>query len=160
MERSGELQVQHALDMIGQSSPSGNKLPALFPDDPEGHDLDTILQEKTDRSMVQWKLPDSRVAAFIDIGTNSLRLLLVRINPNHSYSILSDQKEIVRLGEGEFIDQYMRPEAMQRAALVAKRFSDMARSYGAEDIIAVANLPRAEAETANEFLRGSIVKPN
>lgn len=101
----------------------------------------------------QWNVPDSRVAAFIDIGTNSLRLLLVRINPNHSYTILSDQKEIVRLGEGEFIDQYLRHEAMQRAALVAKRFTDMARSYGAEEIIAVATSATREAENREEFLR-------
>jgi exopolyphosphatase/guanosine-5'-triphosphate,3'-diphosphate pyrophosphatase len=101
----------------------------------------------------QWNAPDSRVAAFIDIGTNSLRLLLVRINPNHSYTILSDQKEIVRLGEGEFIDQYLRPEAMQRAALVAKRFTNMARSYGAEEIIAVATAATREAENRDEFLR-------
>jgi exopolyphosphatase/guanosine-5'-triphosphate,3'-diphosphate pyrophosphatase len=101
----------------------------------------------------QWKVPDSRVAAFIDIGTNSLRLLLVRINPNHSYTILSDQKEIVRLGEGEFIDQYLRPEAMQRAALVAKRFTNMAHSYGAEEIIAVATAATREAENREEFLR-------
>ncbi len=101
----------------------------------------------------QWNVPDSHVAAFIDIGTNSLRLLLVRINPNHSYTILSDQKEIVRLGEGEFIDQYLRPEAMQRAALVAKRFTNMARSYGAEEVIAVATAATREAENREEFLR-------
>jgi exopolyphosphatase/guanosine-5'-triphosphate,3'-diphosphate pyrophosphatase len=100
----------------------------------------------------QSKLPESRVVAFIDIGTNSLRLLLVRINPNHSYTILSDQKEIVRLGEGEFIDQYLRPEAMQRAALVAKRFTNMARSYGAEEIVAVATSATREAENREEFL--------
>jgi exopolyphosphatase/pppGpp-phosphohydrolase len=31
--------------------------------------------------------PDRRVVAFIDIGTNSLRLLLVRINPNQFYTV-------------------------------------------------------------------------
>ncbi len=93
------------------------------------------------------------MAAFIDIGTNSLRLLLVRIKPNHSYTILSDQKEIVRLGEGEFINQHLQPEAMQRAVLVARRFSDMARSYGAEEVIAVATSATREAENQEEFLR-------
>lgn len=100
-----------------------------------------------------WNAPNGGVVAFIDIGTNSLRLLLVRIKPNHSYTILSDQKEIVRLGEGEFIDQHLQPEAMQRAVLVAKRFSDMARSYGAEEVIAVATSATREAENQEEFLR-------
>jgi len=41
--------------------------------------------------------PNGRVVSFIDIGTNSVRLLVVRLNPNHSYSILSRQKQQVRL---------------------------------------------------------------
>jgi len=47
-------------------------------------------------------IPAGRVVAFIDIGTNSVRLLVVRFNPNHSYTILTRQKQQVRLGEGEF----------------------------------------------------------
>ncbi|MCK4900768.1 MAG: hypothetical protein KAS38_18450, partial [Anaerolineales bacterium] len=69
------------------------------------------------------ELSESRIIAFVDIGTNSLRLLLVRINPNQSYTVLSDQKEVVRLGEGEFVDQFLHAEAMQRATLVAQKFA-------------------------------------
>ena len=36
------------------------------------------------------ELSESRIIAFVDIGANSLRLLLVRINPNQSYTVLSD----------------------------------------------------------------------
>jgi len=57
-----------------------------------------------------------KVVAFIDIGTNWVPLLLVPINPDHSYFVLTDQKGVVRLGEGEFEEQRLRPEAMQRAA--------------------------------------------
>jgi exopolyphosphatase/guanosine-5'-triphosphate,3'-diphosphate pyrophosphatase len=96
---------------------------------------------------------DGRVVAFIDIGTNSLRLLLVRINPNQSYTVLSDQKEVVRLGEGEFVEQHLQLEAMQRAALVSRGFADMARLNGAEEIIAVATSATREAENRDEFLR-------
>ena len=97
--------------------------------------------------------PENGVVAFIDIGTTSLRLLLVRINPNASYTILSDQKEMVRLGEGEFADQYLQPEAIQRAVLVARRFADMARSYDAVEIITVATSATREAGNKNDFLR-------
>lgn len=96
---------------------------------------------------------DSRVVAFIDIGTNSLRLLLVRINPNQSYTVLSDQKEVVRLGEGEFIEGRLQPGAMQRAALVARKFAEMARQNGAKEIMAVATSATREAENRPEFLR-------
>ena len=47
-----------------------------------------------------------RIAAetvgFIDIGTNSVRLMVVRLEPDHSWSTITLQKETVRLGEGEF----------------------------------------------------------
>ena len=80
---------------------------------------------------------DGRLVGFLDVGTNSVRLLLVRINPNHSYATLTRQKEVVRLGEGEFVDQVLQPEAMDRAALVCRKFAELSRSYGAEKIIAV-----------------------
>jgi exopolyphosphatase/guanosine-5'-triphosphate,3'-diphosphate pyrophosphatase len=100
-----------------------------------------------------WKYPNGRVVAFLDIGTNSLRLLLVRINPQHSYTVLSDQKEMIRLGEGEFVDQRLHPDAIQRAVLVARKFAEMARSYNAEEIIAVATSATREADNREEFLR-------
>ncbi|HVP77824.1 MAG TPA: hypothetical protein VMV04_07990 [Thermodesulfobacteriota bacterium] len=61
------------------------------------------------------KFSDGRVVAFMDIGTNSMRLLMVRVKSNHSYATLTQQKEMVRLGEGEFVDHYLQPEAMDRA---------------------------------------------
>ena len=78
------------------------------------------------------------VVAFLDIGTNSIRLLLTRVNPNGSYTVMSRQKEVVKLGEGEFIDQALHPEAMQRAATICRQFAELARSRQAQEIIAVA----------------------
>ena len=94
-----------------------------------------------------------KVGAFIDIGTNSIRLLLVRFAPNHHYTVLSQQKEMVRLGEDEFIDNRLQPEAMRRAALVCRTFAEMARGYGADEIVAVATAATREAENQREFLR-------
>jgi exopolyphosphatase/guanosine-5'-triphosphate,3'-diphosphate pyrophosphatase len=90
---------------------------------------------------------------FLDVGTNSVRLLLVRINPNHSYATLTQQKEIVRLGEGEFVDQVLQPEAMDRAALVCRKFAELSRSYGAEEIVAIATSAVREAKNQGDFLR-------
>ena len=92
-----------------------------------------------------------RIAAFIDLGTNSVRLLVVRINPNHSWSIISQQKEAIRLGEG-FSDHRLHPEAMQRAVSVCRQFAEMARSFNATEVIAVATSATREAENQNEFI--------
>jgi exopolyphosphatase / guanosine-5'-triphosphate,3'-diphosphate pyrophosphatase len=88
---------------------------------------------------------DGRVVAFVDIGTNSVRLLVVRLNPNHSYTILTRQKQQVRLGEGEFEDDEIRPDAIERLVLVCKTFHDLARSFNAEEFVAVATSAMREA---------------
>lgn len=95
----------------------------------------------------------SRVVGFIDIGTNSIRLLLVRINPNKTYQVLTAQKEVVRLGEGEFIEQTLQPEAMDRAITVCRKFAELARQRQAEEIIAVATSATREASNKGEFIQ-------
>ncbi len=97
--------------------------------------------------------PADQVCAFLDVGTNSIRLLLVRITPQHTYTIISQQKEAVRLGEGGFVDHVLQPEAMRRAALVCRKFAEMARAYGADDIVAVATAATREARNQREFVR-------
>ena len=42
-----------------------------------------------------------KTVAFIDIGTNSARLLVVSIEENGAYHMLTRIKDVVRLGEGE-----------------------------------------------------------
>jgi len=96
--------------------------------------------------------PEGRVVAFIDIGTNSVRLLVVRLNPNHSYTILSQQKQQVRLGEGEFEDEEIQSEATGRLVMVCKKFHDLARSFGTEEVVAVATSAMREASNQHTVL--------
>jgi exopolyphosphatase/guanosine-5'-triphosphate,3'-diphosphate pyrophosphatase len=93
-----------------------------------------------------------KVVGFIDIGTNSVRLLVVRINPNRSYTVLSQEKEVVRLGDGEFRDQMLTQEAIFRGVTVVKKFTELSRAYGAEEIIAVATSAAREAKNQIDLL--------
>jgi exopolyphosphatase/guanosine-5'-triphosphate,3'-diphosphate pyrophosphatase len=93
--------------------------------------------------------PNGRVVSFIDIGTNSVRLLVVRLNPNLSYTILSRQKQQVRLGEGEFEDDEIKPEAIERLIVVCRKFTDLARTFSTEEFVAVAT--SAMREAANQM---------
>ena len=93
------------------------------------------------------------IAAFMDLGTNSVRLLIVRLEANHGYRILADHKETVRLGENAFLEQRLQPKAMQRAVLICGRFAQLARTHGAREIIAVATAAVREAENKDAFLR-------
>jgi exopolyphosphatase/guanosine-5'-triphosphate,3'-diphosphate pyrophosphatase len=81
----------------------------------------------------------------MDIGTNSVRLLVVRVHPDASLSTITMQKEVVRLGEGGFSGKRLQPEAMDRAVDVCRRFADLARSHGASTITAVATSATRES---------------
>ncbi len=96
--------------------------------------------------------PNGRIVSFVDIGTNSVRLLVVRLNPNHSYTILSRQKQQVRLGEGEYDEDEIQPEAIERLVVVCKKFTDLARSFGTEEFVAVATSAMREAANQNGIL--------
>jgi len=96
--------------------------------------------------------PGGRVAAFVDLGTNSVRLLIVRLNENGSYTVLTRQKVTVRLGEGEFETGRLQPAAMKRAVLACKNLMEAARGFQADDIVAVATSATREAENRDEFL--------
>ncbi len=94
----------------------------------------------------------SSVLAAIDIGTNSIRLAVVRVEENHSISTLGMHREVVRLGEGEFEHNHMTPDAISRGALVCKKFAEVARGFGASEIIAFATSATREAENREEFI--------
>ena len=93
-----------------------------------------------------------QVVAFVDVGTNAIRLLVVRINPNFSHTVISQEKEMVRLGEQEFKDNLLKPEAMERAIFVCGKFVNLAKTYGATNIIAVGTSAIREARNKSEFL--------
>jgi exopolyphosphatase/guanosine-5'-triphosphate,3'-diphosphate pyrophosphatase len=94
-----------------------------------------------------------QVVGFVDIGTNSVRLLVVRINQNLSTTVISQEKEVVRLGEQEFKDGTLKPEAIRRTILVCRKFAELAKTYGASEIIAVGTSAIREARNQTEFLQ-------
>ncbi len=92
------------------------------------------------------------VFAAIDIGTNSIRLAVMRVEDGDKTTTLAIQREVVRLGEGEFEKDEMTPEAIERGALVCTRFAEAARGFGASEIIAFATSAVREAENREAFI--------
>lgn len=96
----------------------------------------------------------AETVAYVDIGTNSARLMVVRFAPDRSWTVLSMQKETVRLGEGEFGEvRLLQRAAMERAATVCARFADLARTHGATRFVAVATAATREARNGQDFVR-------
>jgi len=93
-----------------------------------------------------------RVLAAMDIGTNSIRLEVARVEPDHGLTTLTQQKETVRLGERGITSRHMSAAAIERGVLVITRFAEVARGFGATEIVALATSAVREAENQEEFL--------
>ena len=89
-----------------------------------------------------------RMVGCLDIGTNAVRLLVARVHADASYSIVTQQREQVRLGVGAFATHTLTPEAIERAVSVCAQFTALARSHGARHLIAAAT--SATREAANQ----------
>jgi len=92
-----------------------------------------------------------RLAA-IDIGTNSLHMIVVRVRPDLSFEVIDREKEMVRLGAGGLDGRALTPEAMGAALQVVSKFRRLAESHGVDEVVAVATSAVREAENGGEFL--------
>ncbi len=97
--------------------------------------------------------PEPRILAAIDVGTNSIHMVVVEINPSlPSFKIIAAQKDTVRLGERCQHTGQLTPEAMGRALASLRRCRELADSLGAEAILGVATSAVREAPNGPDFL--------
>ena len=90
--------------------------------------------------------------AVIDIGTNSIHMVLAEILPDAGFKILDRFKDMTRLGNGVFSTRRLSEEAMARALEVLKTLVTLARNKGFERIIAVATSAVREAQNGGDFV--------
>jgi exopolyphosphatase / guanosine-5'-triphosphate,3'-diphosphate pyrophosphatase len=93
-----------------------------------------------------------RLAA-IDIGTNSVHMIVVRVRPDFSFEIVDREKEMVRLGAGGLDGKKLTPEAMNAALQALSKFARLAQSHQVDEVLAVATSATREAENGGAFLR-------
>jgi exopolyphosphatase / guanosine-5'-triphosphate,3'-diphosphate pyrophosphatase len=92
-----------------------------------------------------------RLAA-IDIGTNSVHMIVVRVRPDFSFEVIDREKEMVRLGAGGLDGRKLTREAMTSALQALSKFERLARSHQVDEILAAATSATREAENGGEFL--------
>jgi exopolyphosphatase/guanosine-5'-triphosphate,3'-diphosphate pyrophosphatase len=98
------------------------------------------------------ELQRDRVLAAIDVGTNSIHMVIVRINPTlPAFTIIDREKETVRLGDFSD-DGNLSKEAMDRGIAALKRCRAISESFRAEDIVAVATSAVREACNGQNFI--------
>ncbi len=92
-----------------------------------------------------------RLAA-IDIGTNSVHMIVVRVRPDFSFEVIDREKEMVRLGAGGLDGRKLTREAQVAALQALSKFERLARSHEVDEILAVATSATREAENGGAFL--------
>jgi exopolyphosphatase / guanosine-5'-triphosphate,3'-diphosphate pyrophosphatase len=96
-------------------------------------------------------MPLMRLAA-IDIGTNTILLLVADLEPGGTVRPVLDLQEIPRLGKGVDRDRRLSPEAMERSLRVLERYADEARHAGAARIVACGTSALRDASNRGEFV--------
>jgi exopolyphosphatase / guanosine-5'-triphosphate,3'-diphosphate pyrophosphatase len=101
---------------------------------------------QTQSSIIMAKL------AVLDIGTNSIHMVLAEVEPDFSYKILDRFKDMTRLGDGAFRTRRLSEAAMARALEVIQSLTTLARNKGYDRIKAVATSAVREARNGGEFI--------
>jgi exopolyphosphatase / guanosine-5'-triphosphate,3'-diphosphate pyrophosphatase len=91
--------------------------------------------------------------AIIDMGSNSVRMIIMKIFDNGSYKMIDQAKEMVRLSEGMAEDNMLQPAAVKRTVVALKLFRKFIEYYDVGKTIAVATAGVRNAVNGDEFIR-------
>lgn len=96
---------------------------------------------------------DPLTLAAIDIGTNSIHMVIVKIDPLlPTFTIIAREKDTVRLGDRDSKTRNLTSEAIARALASLKRCQDLAHSFKAQHLIAAATSATREAPNGKAFI--------
>lgn len=93
--------------------------------------------------------------ASIDIGTNSVLLLVAEKKPHGAFSPVVERAEITRLGRGVDRTRTLSAEGMEATLACLEAFAREARALGAEQIAVSATSAARDATNGAEFIRAA-----
>lgn len=96
----------------------------------------------------------SRYAA-IDVGTNSVLLLVAERGADRRFEAVLERSEITRLGKGVDTSKVLAPESIEATLNVVERFAKEARDAGATRLVVSATSAARDAKNGRDFLDGA-----
>ncbi len=90
--------------------------------------------------------------AAIDIGSNSIHMVVAEITGAETFEVIDREKAMVKLGAGAFRDHRLTPRAFDAGLEVLGRYRKLADRLGADEILAVATEAIRDTENGGEFL--------
>lgn len=94
-----------------------------------------------------------RIAA-IDIGTNSIHMIVVDVRPDLSFDIVDREKDMVRLGSGGLDGRNLTDAAIETARQTLSKYRRLAESHQVDEILACATSAVREAANGGDFIAG------
>jgi exopolyphosphatase / guanosine-5'-triphosphate,3'-diphosphate pyrophosphatase len=88
----------------------------------------------------------------IDIGTNTILMVTVRIGDDGALDVLGDEHAIARLGRGVDATRAIMPETFDRVEGFLHRYRSIAESFGTDRIIAFGTSALRDARNQSEFI--------
>src|SRR5690606_29821763 len=90
--------------------------------------------------------------AAIDVGSNSIRLIIAEPDGEGGYRVLDDEKITARLGQGLGRSGRLDEQVLADSADTIHRMATIARGYGAIDIRAIGTAAMRDAANAGELI--------
>jgi exopolyphosphatase / guanosine-5'-triphosphate,3'-diphosphate pyrophosphatase len=94
--------------------------------------------------------PPRRLAT-VDLGSNTVRLLVVEVPPSGSWRVLAEDQRVTRLGEGLAGSGLLASAPMARTASVVAEYVRRATELGALDLRIVATSALRDADNGRQF---------
>ncbi|WP_024545653.1 Ppx/GppA phosphatase family protein [Picosynechococcus sp. NKBG15041c] len=115
----------------------------------------SVYQLKTNSTQfANVKQGEDCTLAAIDIGTNSIHMVIVKIQPSlPAFTIVAREKDTVRLGHRDRLTGNLTEVAMERSLAALRRCQDLAISFQVDSLVAVATSAVREAPNGPEFLQ-------
>lgn len=114
-------------------------------------DVPLTWRQATLRAVSEQPMSDHPVAV-IDIGSNSGRIVVVRVTADGHLQIVADERAPLRLSRDVAESGRLGDDALERTVLALRDFLAVARGAGAGDIVAVATAAVREAEDGDAFV--------
>jgi exopolyphosphatase/guanosine-5'-triphosphate,3'-diphosphate pyrophosphatase len=95
-----------------------------------------------------------RIAA-IDIGTNSIHMVIARATGPGSFEVVDREREVVQLGRGSFQGGRLRADAMRRTLEALRRHVELARRNQVDRIVCTATAAVREARNGGDFVQAA-----
>ena len=92
-----------------------------------------------------------RIAA-IDIGSNSIHIIVCRIRPDLSFEVVDREKDMIRLASGTLAKGRLPDANIATAMQTLAKFRRLAESHGVEEILTVATSAVREADNGGDFI--------